>query len=675
MSAETADVELKNQAAEEQVVKPVKAEDSDDDDSDEEEERVKTKGGCCCCAEDKFDKGVPDCKFVEYEDRGCADIQWLLAFIGGCVLFVSIYLGLEDPSPTRVLSGNDWAGNVCGSTPGYEDLGVAIWPSLVPGPDNYLVKFCAASCDEAMTHEMMITPYEATNYLGYCLPANLEDLTAVIAGGGGNSTYESLAFDFSTGITDAVSDVWTAQFLIYGAMVFAVIVSFFYDKVIGTVGACIVWFLSFSFLAMGLASGYFLYDYAESAEEIGDEDAEYYLYGAYVAWGLTFLLLCFLCAIRKKIQMALAIMKSAGDSAAAMPLLFLVPFIPFVAIIIYFAIWCWFAVSIVSISNPETMVLPAEFAYFSAWDVADGQFVDLVYDTNQNANFGYVFFHMLWTTQFLIYLNYLIVAGAIAKWYFLPIDEATKEKVVPSGYVCSSVKRTCRYNLGSVAFGSFVLAVVKFIHACFLYLMAQREKMLGEPNAAEKVFICVVECCLRCIECCIDKLSKNAYCYIGAWGGSFLTGTCKTVELFCKTENMIRAAAMSYTSQILLFVGKVFVALSTTAVAAVVLTYAYGDQLSSILLPMVIVFMLSMFIGEIFMLELEVAVDVIFLCFCVDLETHNGTIKYGTNEIRHMFDAHVEEHENQHMSAKDLKKKKKKQAKKAKKAAEAQKEQ
>ena len=246
-----------------------------------------------------------------------------------------------------------------------------------------------------------------------------------------------------------------------------------------------------------------------------------------------------------------------------------------------------------------------------------------------------------------------MIAGAIAKWYFLPVDAASgKKTTVPDGYVQGSLHRTCRYNLGSVAFGSFVLAVVKFIHACITYLEAKAKEIRGEPNAAEKVLMAIVHCCMTCVECCLDKISRNAYCWIAAWGGSFLGGSCGTFKLFLDSENMVRAAAMSYTSNILLFVGKTFVACFTTAVASAILSYAY-TSLSSILLPTVLIFLFSMFVGEIFMLELEVAVDVIFLCFCVDLKTHNGSIKYGTSEIKSMFDQAVDDHKAQHMTQAD----------------------
>jgi hypothetical protein len=242
--------------------------------------------------------------------------------------------------------------------------------------------------------------------------------------------------------------------------------------------------------------------------------------------------------------------------------------------------------------------------------------------------------------QFFIYFNFLVISGAVAHWYFVPVDDATGDKTeMPASMVSASCKRACRFNIGSIAFGSFIIAVVDFIRAVVKYI-EEKSKSAGEPNAAQKALFCAIQCCLTCVRCCLDKLSKNAYCWIAAWGGSFLPGACSAFKLFLEPENIIRAAAMNFTSSILLFCGKSFVALLTTAICCAVITYL-PIPVSSILLPAVIIFVMALFVGHIFMLEFDVAVDQIFLCFLVDEKT-NENCKFGTKSLRGVFNNQTE---------------------------------
>jgi hypothetical protein len=83
-----------------------------------------------------------------------------------------------------------------------------------------------------------------------------------------------------------------------------------------------------------------------------------------------------------------------------------------------------------------------------------------------NANYRYVglfhFFHLLWNIQFFFYFGYLVSAGTIAYWYFSPRNGKGKHTLNHTP-VLHSVGRTCRYHLGSVAFGSLIIAIVQLI--------------------------------------------------------------------------------------------------------------------------------------------------------------------------------------------------------------------
>lgn len=77
-----------------------------------------------------------------------------------------------------------------------------------------------------------------------------------------------------------------------------------------------------------------------------------------------------------------------------------------------------------------------------------------------------------------------------------------------------SFKWAAWYHCGSIAFGSFIIALVTFIRVVFEYLNKKYEAMGNKDNMVYKA----VSCCMRCVLWCLDKyvkfITKNAYIQI-----------------------------------------------------------------------------------------------------------------------------------------------------------------
>jgi hypothetical protein len=65
---------------------------------------------------------------------------------------------------------------------------------------------------------------------------------------------------------------------------------------------------------------------------------------------------------------------------------------------------------------------------------------------------------------FLIGCAQFIIAAACAVWYF-SFTSDTKGK----GSLCTGIKWILRYHLGSIAFGSCIIAIVQLIRIIFEY--------------------------------------------------------------------------------------------------------------------------------------------------------------------------------------------------------------
>ena len=75
----------------------------------------------------------------------------------------------------------------------------------------------------------------------------------------------------------------------------------------------------------------------------------------------------------------------------------------------------------------------------------------------------------------------MVMAGAFASWYW-----TMDKKNLPAAPLTSSLWRTVRYHLGTLAFGSLIIAIIRFIRLCIEYVEAKL-KEYKQDNALVKV--------------------------------------------------------------------------------------------------------------------------------------------------------------------------------------------
>jgi len=248
--------------------------------------------------------------------------------------------------------------------------------------------------------------------------------------------------------------------------------------------------------------------------------------------------------------------------------------------------------------------------------------------TVQNA-FAPHFFLLLWVVQFFVYFVFTVISGAVANWYFTERDSEGKKKrgggegELSHRAVLKACCRTTRYHLGTIIFAAAIIAMVQFARACVAYL----EKTFGaktgkEPNAIQKVLFRVVNCLLWCLECCLDKINGNALIWVAIYGDAFCPSVCGSFKLIW--ANLVRVAAISFFSAMVTMLGKVLIPLMTMAICAALMLNSepYKSELSSPILPLVVVFIVAYGVAQMFLTVYDTAIDTIFLCFLLD-EKHN----------------------------------------------------
>lgn len=186
---------------------------------------------------------------------------------------------------------------------------------------------------------------------------------------------------------------------------------------------------------------------------------------------------------------------------------------------------------------------------------------------------------------------------AVASWYFTENAEHRGDFSLMRGYWW-----LWRYNLGSILFGSFLIAVIWFIRIIFEYVNKKLQANGGSAMASAAQ--CVqngVRCCLDCCNRFIKYINDTAYCQIALTGETFCIAAINGCLLTLK-----HAATFSFARGI----GGVFNLLGKLAVTVIncliaYLCIAYLPQLeikvNSPIGPLVIVFLYSYAIANIFM--------------------------------------------------------------------------
>ncbi|XP_078541421.1 choline transporter-like protein 2 isoform X2 [Lissotriton helveticus] len=231
-------------------------------------------------------------------------------------------------------------------------------------------------------------------------------------------------------------------------------------------------------------------------------------------------------------------------------------------------------------------------------------------------------FMFLWLVNFVIGLGQVTLAGAFSSYYWV----VNKADDMPAFPIFSSMGRALRYHTGSMAFGSLILAIVQLIRVMLEYLDHQ---LKGSDNKFARFLLCCLKCCFWCLEKFIKFLNRNAYIMIAIYGTNFCTSARNAFSLLMR--NIIRVAVLDKVTDFLLFLGKLFVVGCVGILAFFFFTNRINlikdtaPPLNYYWIPIMTVILGSYLIAHGFFSVYGMCVDTLFLCFLEDLERNDGS--------------------------------------------------
>ncbi|XP_046561231.1 choline transporter-like protein 2 [Haliotis rubra] len=378
---------------------------------------------------------------------------------------------------------------------------------------------------------------------------------------------------------------------------------------------------------------------------------------------IVFLIFLFLIS---RIRIAIALIEEGSRAVGNMIFTLMWPIVPFVLQLAVITGWATIAVFLASVGrNQNTSAINVTFPNGTIDPTAVAAQSDNLFDLacNQeilpttNTSLGdfctqvrynggeytiylqiYNLFLGFWMVNFVVAFGQMTLAGAFASYYWA----WDKKKDVPTFPLLGAVWRTLRYHLGTLAFGSLIIAIVQMIRVALEYI---DHKLKGTENPVGKFFIKCLKCCFWCLEKFLKLLNKNAYILTAVYGKNFCSAARKAFMLIL--ENIVRVAVVDKVTNFLLFIAKLVVVGAVGVMSffffdgRISFLKTYTPDLNFCFVPIIyplcstlvprapkvdwIIILATYIIASCFFSVYEMAVDTLFMCFLMDIEKNDGS--------------------------------------------------
>ena len=210
----------------------------------------------------------------------------------------------------------------------------------------------------------------------------------------------------------------------------------------------------------------------------------------YVLAGIWLLIILFMC---NRIRLSIALVEVTAKYLSSTWSVFFVPFIFYIISALYYAYWV--ALSI--------------FLYSSGTVQKSNSFIpNVTWTSTTRYAWWYNLFALFYVNAFINAFNQFVLASTACIWYFEHRIEGGASKPVRRSFY-----RGIRYHLGSIAFGSLIVAIIRFLMAVVEYFKQKIDstKVGDKMGKLYKCLMTCVQCCLECVARLVEFINKHAY--------------------------------------------------------------------------------------------------------------------------------------------------------------------
>uniref|UniRef100_A0A7S3I6Z9 Choline transporter-like protein n=1 Tax=Favella ehrenbergii TaxID=182087 RepID=A0A7S3I6Z9_9SPIT len=546
-------------------------------------------------------------------------ILFLVVFVG--MIVASIY-GYIAGAPWKLIAPIDGDNRICGYTDGLEDyaklyiadIDDAAQPSSAATFSVFDYGVCVKSCPETTTEAIECkttsevltctkgSRYTTTEFLSYCLP-NYDSLPSAV-----QANWESLMKSVSnSSFGEFFADIMISKWVILISVFIAALTTFLYSWFMNYCAQVLSWISVVLIQIMLVGIGYFAWDYRRDqiADDANYEDesmATWLRWITWLSWIMAGIYYIVIACNFQSLRLAVAVISTASSFVADSKRLLLVPLLYFVLAI---AASVLFLCGLVCVS--------------SIGDITAGsaalQTKDIIWTTSTEYIFYGMVFGFCWVLAFIMAMNEFVTIVAAITWYYSDKEIPDDDGIPGDSDVSIGMWWSFRYHGGTLAFGSFILAIVWVIRIIFEYISKKMEDASGN-NGCTKCLVSCCRCCLACFDRFIRYLNRNAYIYAALSGEGFCTSAINSFILILK--NAAKFGFVEGIAGCFMFIAKFFISTATTLVSFFIMRCMV--KVSSPYAPLLIIFIFSYIVSSIFIEIFDTGANTILQCYILDRE-------------------------------------------------------
>lgn len=520
--------------------------------------------------------------------------------------------------------------NFCGYTKGYEAYPYMYFKNLLGSPREILgsgvcVKECPAgagaplacaaadakACGEIKdSHKSYAAGY-------FCVPS-IASLKATHS-----PSYEAWSAMLKDMLTEnptgrKIYDLYLSSRAIYWSMAMAIVYCIGYIYLMSIFAEYIAWTM-IGLTQVGLVAGtlFCLLAYKDRGDPehpLNKDDALKVLVGGCVLGVLAVIFAILVCCGFNSLRTAINVVDASADFLRKTKRIIFVPIMYFLVNVLVVFAWVAVVACFNSMGNitADTAILPQfRKCTFPAGHEDDHRLVACA-----------LFFGLLWVIAFNQATSSFIVMVAATTYYFDSSSEREGDADVGLGFHLAYMS-----HAGSLAIGSFIIALVQFIRIVFMTLAEQARKSSGD-NQVARVIICCADCCLKCIEQICDYINSAAYAYMAVSGDGFCSAAWNGFLLNLK--HILQYAWANFLAKMFVLVGKLGLCVLNCFSLWMIMKHLTNDadEISSPAGPILIVALFTYVAASVFLGLFDEAVMALMTCLAIDSDLH-GEPKYG----------------------------------------------
>ena len=534
-------------------------------------------------------------------NRTCTDFICMVIFAAFWVFMIvgSIY-GLRNGDLDKIAQPYDSVGSPCG-TGNASNFGYLFFNAPQSLDLNNRSTVCVKECPTSNTSSLAcltntnttdcskLEPYE-TKLIAerFCMPYS-------------DSIKSSINKKLSGArIETVIDDLKSSWVLFLIALLAALVMSVIFSYLIQWCAGLIITVIILGLIGSLLVLGFLLRSEGIKREARNDDQAIYFTVGSWICFGLDIFFFFSLCCLWSRISLAISIIQATSEMITDYFYVLIVPIINIVLFLVFITYWIWIAAYIYS--SGDSRYTPGS------------SYGTMIWSTQTRIFFWVHFVGLFWNVAFIIFLSNFVIIVVACSWYFA-FDRSNPGSPISKGF-----KWGLTYHIGSIAFGSLILAVIWIVQVILAYMQQQVESMTGATNVIIKWALRVVNCFVLCFERFIKFLNKHAFIEVVLKSYSFCTSAQNAMAIIL--GNALRMGVLHGLTYLVIALGTLTICASSTIVSYLLLSQVdyFNSKVANRFVPLIACCVIGYVTSSIYEQVFKVGSDAIIHCYIVEEE-------------------------------------------------------